>query len=220
MGCRSAAAEGSGSRGELRYTAPVLFRRLIVGAPIALLVLALFVALSACPASQQGIEQPESCLDGKDNDGDGLVDCDDPDCRRLAICGSPQRRDGGPVLIDGPPPPSDGPTPDKGTPKRDLTPPPPPTSYGQTCSNISSLCPDGKTKCVLSLYSSAGYCSKPCTKGSACEASPAGTPAYCVHGFNGTYYCSFTCKWNNEPFSCPAGFDCYAWTSSQSQCFP
>lgn len=193
----------------------MLQRRLTLG-PLLLLA-----ALAACPASQTGFEQPESCLDGKDNDGDGLVDCDDPDCRRLAICGSPQRRDGGPVLIDGPPPPPrDGPPVDKGTPKRDFAPPPPPTNYGQPCTNISSLCADGKTKCVLSLYSTAGYCSKPCIKNSVCEASPSGTPGHCVYAFNGTYYCSFSCKWNNEPFNCPAGLNCYAWTSSQSQCFP
>ncbi|MBM4391998.1 MAG: hypothetical protein FJ090_12825, partial [Deltaproteobacteria bacterium] len=28
----------------------------------------------------------EACLDGNDNDGDGLVDCDDPDCAADSSC--------------------------------------------------------------------------------------------------------------------------------------
>ena len=36
-------------------------------------------------------DTPTACKDGKDNDGDGKTDCDDPGCAQLVFC----RKDGG-----------------------------------------------------------------------------------------------------------------------------
>jgi hypothetical protein len=65
---------------------------------------------SACAGNTQGAELPERCLDGKDNDGDGQIDCDDADCQRLPVCGAPLV----PIDLGPPPPPRDGqpPSPD------------------------------------------------------------------------------------------------------------
>jgi hypothetical protein len=59
-----------------------------VGRPLRLMALAASCALvvSGC---QQGVAEERSdaaCTDGVDNDGDGLVDCADPDCRARSIC--------------------------------------------------------------------------------------------------------------------------------------
>jgi hypothetical protein len=108
---------------------------------------------------------------------------------------------------------------DQGPPP-DTAPPPPPSSYGATCGNFGSLCPDGKTVCVRRSQASKGYCSRPCIQGNKCEDGPTGTPAYCVYGYNGTYHCAFTCKWQSQPFTCPSGWQCYPWASYQSMCFP
>ena len=34
--------------------------------------------------SRPGHESGKACFDGKDNDGDGVADCNDPDCKALA----------------------------------------------------------------------------------------------------------------------------------------
>ena len=44
-------------------------------------IVSVFICLGGCSenADNNSIE-PEICDDGIDNDGDGLVDCNDPDC--------------------------------------------------------------------------------------------------------------------------------------------
>jgi hypothetical protein len=67
------------------------------------LVLALlFAAGSACGGSVGSVPgegDSVSCQDGKDNDGDGKVDCDDLDCAGYAACPGP-KRDGGTPFPD------------------------------------------------------------------------------------------------------------------------
>ncbi|PIE19811.1 MAG: hypothetical protein CSA65_01025 [Proteobacteria bacterium] len=185
------------------------------------LVSASVLALApGCSGNTQSAELPERCLDGKDNDGDGQIDCEDPDCQRLPICGAPlvpldtgsapPPPDSQP-LLDGPPVVDKGPTPDSA---------PPPSSYGKTCRNINNLCSDGNTRCIRWQSASQGYCSRPCVENTPCGDGPTGTPAYCVYGYNGTYYCAFTCKWKNNPHSCPSGWNCIMWATYQSMCFP
>jgi hypothetical protein len=51
--------------------------------PVALLCLGSLIAVvvgAACNINPRGEWGPLQCSDGKDNDGDGLIDCDDPDC--------------------------------------------------------------------------------------------------------------------------------------------
>ena len=43
-----------------------------------------------------------ACQDGLDNDGDGLVDCDDPDCQIYAICVQPSPTLPVPVIVSAP----------------------------------------------------------------------------------------------------------------------
>ena len=42
-----------------------------------------FTAIKNCEASKQANETETVCDDGIDNDGDGLIDCQDPDCEGL-----------------------------------------------------------------------------------------------------------------------------------------
>ncbi len=48
--------------------------------------LSLLLALVGCSESVGFERSAAECSDGKDNDGDGLVDCADPDCRAGAAC--------------------------------------------------------------------------------------------------------------------------------------
>ena len=48
-----------------------------------------------CDGSGSCISMHEICDDGTDNDGDGKVDCADPDCPALAVCGTNKRCCGG-----------------------------------------------------------------------------------------------------------------------------
>ncbi|PKN45018.1 MAG: hypothetical protein CVU59_10185 [Deltaproteobacteria bacterium HGW-Deltaproteobacteria-17] len=48
-----------------------------------LFIFVLFIALGCAKSTNLA---GEKCTDGKDNDGDGLVDCDDPDCVEDASC--------------------------------------------------------------------------------------------------------------------------------------
>jgi hypothetical protein len=43
---------------------------------------------TACNINPHGEWDPLQCSDGKDNDGDGLIDCDDPDCWAF-VCETP-----------------------------------------------------------------------------------------------------------------------------------
>jgi hypothetical protein len=49
---------------------------------------ALFALFAACNINPQGEWDPLQCKDGKDNDGDGLIDCADPDCWAF-VCDPP-----------------------------------------------------------------------------------------------------------------------------------
>ena len=42
--------------------------------------------LVACSSSEEGGEDVAECWDEIDNDGDGLIDCDDAGCIVLGIC--------------------------------------------------------------------------------------------------------------------------------------
>jgi hypothetical protein len=114
------------------------------------------VYATACSVNPHGEWDPAQCSDGLDNDGDGLIDCDDPDCWAF-VCKTPppvskdasvdashpehdaalpEHKDSGSLL---PPPTVDedsGPMsrPDSGT---------PPLS----CTTNEALCPNG-TACV------------------------------------------------------------------------
>ena len=49
-------------------------------------LLALAVLVGACPSGEEGVGQAD-CRDTIDNDGDGLIDCDDPGCAGGIDCG-------------------------------------------------------------------------------------------------------------------------------------
>ena len=51
------------------------------------LILALGLGAASCDDAELKIENtPELCADGKDNDNDGFVDCDDDECKQLLRC--------------------------------------------------------------------------------------------------------------------------------------
>jgi hypothetical protein len=169
---------------------------------------------SACPGDQTDVEVGAAdCTDGRDNDEDGKIDCQDSDCYPMAFCFSPP--DGG--IHDGPS--ADLPVIyyDRGVTK-DSTPPPdtqpPPSFYGRRCSYSSSKgitkCADGKTLCVPSSVGSGGFCTHQCSsQGAFCPSGPSGTKSYC--GYNVStggpwyWYCIFLCSSN----SCPHDTKCY-----------
>ena len=193
------------------------------GVPTLLLLAAALLASSGCSGEVARAESGAECTDGKDNDGDKLIDCDDFDCKPLPVCGGrvdarPDARRDGPVA----PPPDRGPQPDRPRPDQ----PAPSSSFGQTCAYQYPLqtCPDGKTYCIRGFSGAqTGYCAPVCDDSTAdsCPQGPAGTTAKCVYGFNGTPYCSFMCRWQGADYPCPsASFGCYAYTSYQSYCSP
>ena len=196
-------------------------------------VLSLFLTsalLFGCPGGGLSSESGSLCWDGKDNDGDGLIDCADPSCQSLAICGG--RNDarvadsrvvdfGKPVDLFVPPTDQFVPPVDQFV-VPDTT---PATSYGQRCtySGGVKLCADQKTYCVPGGSGSTGaYCTHPCNKsaGYQCPAAPNGWNAACVFGFNGQDYCMFVCKFLSVPYTCPTGFSCKTIASNQAHCLP
>ena len=192
------------------------------GAP-ALLLAATLLAGSACSGEVARAESGTECTDGKDNDGDKLIDCDDFDCRSLPVCGG--RVDARPDVSrqDGPLQPDRGPQPDRPRPDQAT----PASSFGQTCAYQYPVqtCPDGATYCVLGYKGSpsVGYCTPTCTDGNpdSCPQGPSGTAAKCVYGFNNVAYCAFMCRWQGTQYPCPsADFTCNAYTSYQSYCAP
>lgn len=68
------AAKGRGGIGNRRHTSSTPLTML------ALLVLLLALSLALATASEVQHERGHQCFDGKDNDGDGMKDCADPDC--------------------------------------------------------------------------------------------------------------------------------------------
>ena len=216
LGLGERASEGG--RREV-YSSPVVIARRQT-APV-LLLAAILLPGGACSGEVARVESGTECTDGKDNDGDKLIDCDDFDCKSLPVCGgrADARLDGqrdGPVL---PPDRSepDKPRPDQATPS---------SSFGQTCAYQYPLqtCPDGKTYCIRGYNGSqtVGYCAWVCTDGDpdSCPQGPAGTTAKCVYTFNGTPYCHFMCRWQSQEFPCPSSsFSCYG-SSYQAFCTP
>ncbi len=57
--------------------------------------LALIALAAACSSGGEGLTLKQ-CTDGKDNDGNGLVDCDDPGCEAYDTCGGDTGGDAGP----------------------------------------------------------------------------------------------------------------------------
>jgi hypothetical protein len=50
------------------------------------IVLSILFLLAGCSSAPEGTFQNE-CSDGRDNDGDELIDCDDEDCVDAGFCG-------------------------------------------------------------------------------------------------------------------------------------
>jgi hypothetical protein len=166
-----------------------------------------------CSSPNTKVESGSECSDGKDNDGDQAIDCDDSDCATLSICSTPPdagRKDGSA---------GDGPEvkKDQGT-QRDTRAeaPRPSSAYGESCSYSGSLksCRDKKTTCVPSVENEAlGFCTEPCDFETACPSGPSGTHAECQYDWQtGTgypqYYCLFVCLYNQKKYPCPPGFTC------------
>ncbi len=167
----------------------------------------------SCPGDGARHEWGAECSDGKDNDGDGLIDCADPDCAGLPLCATAV--DGGrdrAVADRSIPPGPDHPR---------LPDAPGASSYGSQCLLPSGAsCPDGKTVCVPSP-SGVGFCTYPCAgMGSACPTPPAGTHAECVYTFDATDYCAFLCMFESVGYACPSGWACYEMTTYQKYCWP
>jgi hypothetical protein len=184
--------------------------------------LLLTLALVGCSGTQSQGESGTECSDGKDNDGDRLIDCDDDDCRGLPICGG--RADGRLDLSsrDLPRSPDRVIVPDVRPPDQPL----PQSSYGQTCPYVYPIqhCPDGKTYCIPGDTSqTTGYCTQSCAQSNpdSCPPGPGSTVAKCVWGFNGSWYCSFMCRWLNVDYPCPdSSFACVYFQPSQKYCWP
>ncbi len=174
--------------------------------------LALTLAADGCGSGVTTTEWGAECTDGKDNDGDGLLDCADPDCRTNPLCGGivdrgvDLRRDGAPA-------------PDLR--RSDL---PVQSGYGTRCTSVGGSCPDGSV-CVPSPSASkgVGFCSKPCSNpGGDCPAGPSGTFAACVYSVNGEYHCAFLCSFKGVDHPCLSGFNCVPdqQLPTQKYCWP
>lgn len=176
------------------------------------------LASGGCPGGGVGLETGEACLDSKDNDGDGLADCDDSDCASLWLCRPP----GQTLDLGAPPPPPDGSILDGMPPALD-TGPPPQSSYGQPCQwqGFVSLCSDQKTVCVQSPLGGS-FCTVPCSGTGSCPAGPgASNVSECFYSFNNQTYCVFLCMLFSQPYDCPnAAYRCVdSDISSQKWCW-
>jgi hypothetical protein len=182
------------------------------------LALPFIFCLGSCSSSVAETESGASCSDGKDNDQDGLIDCQDPDCKPLAICGG--RVDAGHDLA-----PSDQKT-DRLLP-HDARPgdKSPSSNYGQACDFPGTVetCDDNNTFCILGFLRTTGFCSYTCSEQSPCPSGPPRSKVDCLFVFQNQRYCAFFCLYQGEKFECPDGFECapdatypddYAW------CFP
>jgi hypothetical protein len=56
-------------------------------------ICSLCLSVSGCSDDIEVERSATECADGRDNDGDQLIDCDDPDCRARPFCAS--AKDGG-----------------------------------------------------------------------------------------------------------------------------
>ncbi|HEY3447533.1 MAG TPA: hypothetical protein VGK67_14355 [Myxococcales bacterium] len=202
---------------------------------------------TGAPGRDSGSAGPEetlaACSDGADNDGDGRIDCEDPDC--WLACHPP---DGGRPWPDAgsPRPDAGAPRPDAGFPRTDagtLRPdagsqPRPdagcvpncaPDSCGlDGCGGSCGLCPDGKA------CNPAGFCVQnvcdppvgPCGPDQYCDVSsvdpmcveicgPVGCPAQetCVHDTPTTGHCAPP---SCAGLACQQGQACFFWGGSGS----
>lgn len=176
------------------------------------------LAATACSgrnvASEQGASQ---CSDSLDNDGDGKIDCADPDCLSMAFC-SPGS-DGGVTDLAAPAdaiPPFDQAGPAD---VRDsaLDQQAGDSSYGKRCPYSGQIepCPDGQTLCVRSKYSNTwGYCTYACeVQGTYCPPGQGNTFSYCGYHFSqqDAWFCIFLC----DQHPCPGELSC-----ADGFCFP
>lgn len=162
------------------------------------------ILLLGCPGSRTPLESDATqCKDGRDNDGDGLIDCKDPDCSHIAYCSATLD---GQVPVDGAPKPDGPPTPDQFVPRPDLV---KPSSYGKRCtfSTPNVPCPDGETVCVPANYGP-GFCTYACPT-NACPPGPTGTQAQCAYRVDfptgSVWFCIFLCQTS----SCPHDTACF-----------
>ena len=58
---------------------------------ILLTVSALSLTQIACGSDTVNLTPVEDCVNGLDDDGDGLIDCQDPQCASWLRCRAPQR---------------------------------------------------------------------------------------------------------------------------------
>lgn len=64
--------------------------------PIGVLVLSLMCGgQGGCSEAVDEERTAAACSDGRDNDRDGIIDCDDPDCRSVSACQGETGQDGG-----------------------------------------------------------------------------------------------------------------------------
>jgi len=187
-------------------------------------VLLAVAGLWACAGSGPPAEIGAECVDGKDNDRDGLIDCRDGDCAGLAICG---QLDGGTADLW---PPDLGPQPDL---RRDQQPDLPPldlgqdqgsaTGYGTPCEwrGTFKACDDGTSFCVLDDDWDGAYCTRDCKPSSDDCTAPDGMRAACIYTFDGQPVCMFVCHYLGNEYDCPPGLECVAQIQyPQRECHP
>lgn len=185
---------------------------------VLLLLVAVQLATASCSSAAGSDETGAACSDGKDNDGDGRIDCDDLDCHANSVCARADAR------LDGGSLPPDRPALDRTPPRPDTL---PASSFGARCTNPLGGCPDGKTMCVPGIDSPSGlgYCTYACPSLGdpfTCPPAPAGQLAVCLYAFNGTPYCAFLCRFTGQSYTCPSGLDCVEdpGQPSQKYCWP
>ena len=173
-------------------------------------------ALCACQEASIDSDAPNEnsvtlCQDGKDNDFDGDVDCDDTECKGFSVCAS--GADGGPDGGDRGVPDLTG---DLQSGPQDLSTPDMALSPDMKLSNLGDKC-SASAPCLGTLFcgyfpgnAKAGYCTKVCsTLNASCSGVPAGTSATCAMQVNtptGTkLFCIFECSSSQ---ACPTQLTC------------
>lgn len=203
----------------------------------------MILALAVTSCSGSAALSPESdtrCSDGKDNDGDGRIDCEDSDCQATVFCG--HRALDAQVVV-----PQDGAIvdaagrdltalfdlrqPDASTPKdlsaqdsASLT----PLAYGNRCvfgGSLASSCPasNGQTICIPDPSTTKGFCTVKCAGiGASCPPGPQGQRAECRIQGPDSWYCQFVCLLGTVSYPCPdpSDYKCTYVTTSYAVCRP